>query len=72
MGRPTFTRGPRKDADAPDTGFVRGNFAKKTEADSPKKFDRPARAAPKEGESSGPGFGFRNSNKAKLTTTAKK
>jgi hypothetical protein len=66
--RPSFTRGPKRE-DAPDTGFVRGNFAKKTEVeakkdDSPKKtFDRPARAAPTEG---GSGFGgFRNNNTAR-------
>lgn len=60
-GRPTFTRGPKRD-DAPDTGFARGNFTTKKE-DSPKKQDRPARAAPK--DSGGSGFGFRNTNKAK-------
>lgn len=66
-GRPTFTRGPKRE-DAPDTGFVRGNFTKKTEVDSPKKMERPARAAPKDSGDSGAGFGFRSTNTAKKTT----
>merc|ERR1712153_181895 len=65
--RPSFTRGPKRE-DAPDTGFARGNFTKKTEVDakkddSPKKTERPARGAPAEG---GSGFGgFRNNNTAR-------
>jgi len=64
--RPSFTRGPKRE-EAPDTGFVRGTF-KRSEAeakkdDSPKKSERPARAAPADG---GSGFGgFRNNNTAR-------
>lgn len=67
-GRPTFTRGPRKDEDAPDTGFVRGSFKRaeappKKEGESgPPKFTRSEK--PKEPAAGGSGFGgFRNNAK---------
>ena len=56
--RPTFTRGPKKEEGA-DTGFARANFTSKRD-------EQPTRpAAKKEEGSSGPGLGFRNTNKSK-------
>lgn len=71
-GPPTFSRGPPRNTDsAPDTGFIRGNFTKKTADEAPKKFERTERkpAAP---ETSGAGFGFRNSNATAKKAPAKK
>ena len=63
-GKPTFTRGPKRDEDVPDTGF--GGFrnnAKKKEGESgpPKRSEKP-----KEPAASASGFGgFRNNAKKK-------
>lgn len=69
-----FGRAPRREAPAADTGFARGNFAKKdaSGADTAKpEGRRPRQQPPKESSTSTPGTaaasgfgGFRNSNAA--------